>query len=53
MANSSIVIFKITGNKNEVNELKEKLDFVVEKHKGAGYVSFAFRMRNMVLNTKK
>ena len=42
MANSSIVIFKITGNKNEVNELKEKLDFVVEKHKGAGYVSFAF-----------
>ena len=42
MANSSIVIFKITGNKNEVNELKGKLDFVVEKHKGAGCVSFAF-----------
>ena len=42
MANSSIVIFKITGNKNEVNELKEKMDFVVEKHKGAGYVSFVF-----------
>ena len=42
MANSSIVIFKITGNKNEVNELKAKLDFVVEKHKGEGHVSLAF-----------
>lgn len=42
MANNCRVFFKITGNKNDVNELKEKLDFVIEKHKEEGCVSFAF-----------
>ena len=42
MANNCRVFFKITGNKNDVNELKEKLDLVIEKHKEEGCVSFAF-----------